>query len=117
MRRGIIALALLLSAAVSANAQETYTARNADRDFIRGKELYVEGKYGASKAYLTKYIGENGDKDTPQLQFARYYLACNSFYLKDKDAPEILAAYLDDYPYSPMRGRVCYMIGRLCYEK
>lgn len=117
MRRGIIALALLLSAAVSANAQETYTARNADRDFIRGKELYVEGKYGASKAYLTKYIGENGDKDTPQLQFARYYLACNSFYLKDKDAPEILTAYLDDYPYSPMRGRVCYMIGRLCYEK
>lgn len=116
MKRSIIVIFLITLSFNILNSQITQNHDYNNRDFEMAKELYFEKQYSISYDYFQKILR------TPQLESdlkeeTRYYIAANSYYLKRSDALDVLESYLEEYPYSPMRSKVNYMIGRIYYEK
>lgn len=115
MKKLILTLAILLSFGCL-SAQETAIHFNEDYLFHQGKTLYEQRKFAASTQYFEKFLKTNTNKNNSLSQEAAYYIACNAYELKQKNALVTLQEYLKEYPYSPMRERVAYMIGRSYYE-
>jgi len=115
MKKLILSLAILLSYSCL-SAQETAVNLNEDRLFYEGKTLFEQHKYAASTQYFEKYLDATTNKNNSLSQEASYYIVCNAYELKQKNALSLLQDYLKKYPYSPMRERVAYMIGRTYYE-
>ena len=115
MKKLIFTLAILLSYSCL-SAQETAVNLNEDYLFYQGKTLFEQQKYAASTQYFEKYREASANKNSSLNQEAAYYIASNAYELKQKNALSLLQDYLQIYPYSPMRERVAYMIGRTYYE-
>lgn len=115
MKKMILVIAVSLMCGM-AFAQETETRLSEDRLFYEGKTLFEQRKFAVSTRYFEKYIKEASNKNNSMTQEAAYYIVCNAYELKSKDAIKILKNYLDEYPYAPMRERVAYMIGRTYFE-
>ena len=115
MKKLIFTLAILLSYGCL-SAQETAINLNEDYLFYQGKTLFEQRNFAASTQYFEKFLDANTNKNNSLSQEAAYYIACNAYELKQKNALTLLQEYLKAYPYSPMRERVAYMIGRSYYE-
>ncbi len=115
MKKLVICLVMLL-AYNHIGAQETAIRDNEDRLFYEGRTLFEQQKFGASTESFRKFCETTDNKNSGMVAEARYYMACNAFKLKQKNAVEVLKKYLEDYPYAPMREQVAYMIGRCYFE-
>lgn len=112
----VIVLAMITCIQSGITAQRSNTGNNSETDFAKGKELYMQQHYAISKKWFEKYLHKWTDNEELK-QEAEYYIALNSYRIKDKDAMQQLKNYLINYPYTPMKDQINYLIGRLYYEK
>ena len=116
MKRSIIFFLIITLSISVLHSQVKQDHSYCNRDFDIAKELFFEKQYSVSYDYFQRVL------QTPQLEAdvkaeAEYYIAANSYYLKRSDALDVLETYLEKYPYTPMRSKVYYMVGRLYYDK
>ena len=116
MKRSIIFFLIITLSISALHSQVKQDHSYCNRDFDIAKELFFEKQYSVSYDYFQRVL------QTPQLEAdvkaeAEYYIAANSYYLKRSDALDVLETYLEKYPYTPMRSKVYYMVGRLYYDK
>ena len=111
MKKLIISLALFVSCGYVL-AQETAIRNNDDHLFYEGRTLFEQRKFGASTKKFEQFCATAANKNSGLYADAQYYIACNAYELKRKDAVVTLKNYLNNYPYAPMREHVAYMIDR-----
>ena len=98
-------------------AQETTLSQTENLLFEDGKSLYDQKKYEASTKTFEQYMKLCTNKQSGKYQEAAYFICCNAYEMKKKEAAQQLKDYLILYPYAPQRTQVYYMLGRLAYEK
>src|SRR5574344_454824 len=98
-------------------AQETYVVSNEEVLFQKGKNCFDERKFGASIQYFQKFLDNYSDNNAVICEKANYYIVSCQYALKEKTAIVELQNFLKEYPYSSMRNRVTFMIGRSYYEE
>ena len=102
----------------SASAQESRAENNPDYNFQQGRLLFDQKQYAISTQYFTKYLEEQKENKVCELcQEAEYYIAVSAYKLKDKKATSLLEAYIEEYPYSPMRSYITFLIGHSYYNR
>lgn len=97
-------------------AQETRIYNSPEYNFNQGQELFIQHFYAASSKYFKAYKAQP-DARPELIMEAEYYIAANSFNLRDSKAIELLKDFLATYPYSPKADKVQYMTGMCYYEK
>lgn len=95
-------------------AQQTGIYTNSERKLEEGTTLYYQQHYAASQNMLMQYIASQGAQDIEKAQF---FLASNSFELRQNDAQQLLDRYLLAYPYTTYSSEVHFMLGTLLIEK
>ena len=117
MKKILLFIALAL---ITANtfAQESRANANSDYDFQQGRLLFDQKQYAVSSQYFTNYLNKQNGKEVCELcQEAEYYIAISAYKLRDKDATDILEAYLEKYPNTPMSSYVNFLIGHSYYDR
>ena len=68
---------------------------------------------------INKYaVEQQNNKEVCELcQEAEYYIAISAYKLRDKNATDILEAYIEKYPYTPMRSYINFLIGHSYYDR
>ncbi len=114
-----IIITILISACCICNnfAQETYANKTNRHLLDQGIELHKQKKYAVSSERLKKFISTTSLLEKQLLQEANYYIVCNAYEARNKEAMDILNSYSQIYPYSPMISRVYFMLGKLYYDK
>ena len=103
---------------ININAQESRAEYNPDYNFQQGRKLFDQKQYAVSSQYFTYYLNQQNDKEVCELcQEAEYYIAINAYKLRDKNTTDILEAYLEKYPYTPMRSYINFLIGHSYYDR
>ena len=111
-------LATMFILCININAQESRAEYNPDYNFQQGRKLFDQKQYAVSSQYFTYYLNQQNDKEVCELcQEAEYYIAINAYKLRDKNATDILEAYLEKYPYTPMRSYINFLIGHSYYDR
>lgn len=111
---------ILLTLGLLAAFQLTYAQRTAqfispDRLFTEGKELFLKNNYSGCIDKLTSY---KSHADNPELIQEAEYMIVYSIYMQGReDSPELLKSYLEDYPDTPHRDRLFFMIGSTHFGK
>ena len=117
MRKTIL-LSILLTLLLSPlGAQENTLSKSESQLFEDGVVLHGQKKFEASTKVLKTFMQLCENKQSGKYQEAAYYVCCNAYEMKHKDAAQELKDYLNLYPYAPQRTEVYYMLGRLAYEK
>ena len=118
MRKIIFFISLAFISASNIMAQESRAENNADYDFQQGRKLFDQKQYAISSQYFTDYLNQQKSKDMCELcQEAEYYIAVSAYKLRDKNATDILEAYIEKYPYTPMRSYINFLIGHSYYDR
>jgi len=116
--RKIIVLSLLISMwAGSVSSQHTLIYTHPDVLFNQGKELFTQRKYAASFRNFEEFLQTTVPTQAGQRQEAEYYMAANSYELRQDDAPLRLRNYVFQHPYTPFSDQTNVMLGMLEYEK
>ena len=111
MRKIIFFISLAFISASNIMAQESRAENNADYDFQQGRKLFDQKQYAISSQYFTDYLNQQKSKDMCELcQEEEYYIAVSAYKLRDKNATDILEAYIEKYPYTPMRSYINFLI-------
>ena len=111
-------LATMFILCININAQESRAEYNPDYNFQQGRKLFDQKQYAVSSQYFTYYLNQQNDKEVCELcQEAEYYIAINAYKLRDKNTTDILEAYLEKYPYTPMRSYINFLIGHSYYDR
>lgn len=111
-------LATMFILCININAQESRAEYNPDYNFQQGRKLFDQKQYAVSSQYFTYYLNQQNGKEVCELcQEAEYYIAINAYKLRDKNATDILEAYLEKYPYTPMRSYINFLIGHSYYDR
>lgn len=97
-------------------SQQSQIEMGKDKLYQKGKELYAQRKYAASISCFEKFLQDADTDNKSIVQDAEYYVAINSYALKQNRAQLLLEDYIKKNPYSPYRSRVCFMLGRIRYE-
>lgn len=117
-RYSLIATTLLCILCINVKAQESRANANPNYDFQQGRLLFDQKQYAVSSQYFTKYIEQQNNKEICELcQEAEYYIAISAYKLRDKNATDILEAYIEKYPYTPMRSYINFLIGHSYYDR
>ena len=117
MKKILLFITLALMTANSF-AQESRANANSDYDFQQGRLLFDQKQYAVSSQYFTNYLTKQNGKEVCELcQEAEYYIAISAYKLRDKDATDILEAYLEKYPNTPMSSYVNFLIGHSYYDR
>ena len=91
----LLATIFLCALCINTNAQESRTNANHDYDFQQGRILFDQKQYAVSSQYFTNYLNQQNGKEVCELcQEAEYYIAINAYKLRDKNATDILEAYI-----------------------
>lgn len=102
-------------------SQNSKTTQDSNELIEKAKVLYHQKDYAASQSVLNDFIKLAQTKADADYQVfyqeALYYQSANAYELKKKNAKELLAQYAKKYPQTPHTSEVCYMLGRLSYEK
>ena len=117
MKKILLFIALAL---ITANtfAQESRANANSDYDFQQGRLLFDQKQYAVSSQYFMNYLNQQNGKEVCELcQEAEYYVAISAYKLRDKDATDILEAYLEKYPNTPMFSYINFLIGHSYYDR
>ena len=102
----------------SLSAQESRANANSDYDFQQGRLLFDQKQYAVSSQYFMNYLNQQNGKEVCELcQEAEYYVAISAYKLRDKDATDILEAYLEKYPNTPMFSYINFLIGHSYYDR
>ncbi|MDR1680087.1 MAG: tetratricopeptide repeat protein [Prevotellaceae bacterium] len=117
MKKTISFLCLLLIGIAQVQAQETYTYSNPNRDFFDGKDLFVQQKYTAALSSFERFVKKRHAAEPELLQEAAYYEAAIAYQLRNENASQLLAEYLEKYPHTLFEDRVYYMQGNLAFEQ
>ena len=118
MRKIIIFISLALISAGNMMAQESRAENNLNYDFQQGRKLFDQKQYAVSSQYFTNYLNQQNGKELCELcQEAEYYIAISAYKLRDKNATDILEAYIEKYPYTPMRSYINFLIGHSYYDR
>ncbi len=111
-------LATMFILCININAQESRAEYNPDYNFQQGRKLFDQKQYAVSSQYFTYYLNQQNGKEVCELcQEAEYYIAINAYKLRDKNTTDILEAYLEKYPYTPMRSYINFLIGHSYYDR
>ncbi|MDR0830848.1 MAG: tetratricopeptide repeat protein [Prevotellaceae bacterium] len=110
-----ICLCSLFFVLCSVFAQETQIRSNENHDFVDGKTLFFQQKYGAAKIAFEQFL-LSANQNLGIYAEAKYYVASCAYELKEPDADDILKEFLGNYPYFPMNYRVNFMLGRIYFE-
>ena len=99
------------------SAQESRAENNPNYDFQQGRLLFDQKQYAVSSQYFSQYLAQQTNQDLCELcQEAEYYIAVSAYKLKNKNTVDILEAYLEKYPYTPMRSYINFLIGHTYYS-
>lgn len=117
MNKRIVAIVISGLLALSGlSAQETRAVNTPEYRFNQGRTLFDQGHHAASRKYFSDYVAQR-DADSSLVMEAKYYIALNSYYLKEPQAVDLLKAHLLQYPYSPKADKINYLTGRCYYDK
>jgi tetratricopeptide (TPR) repeat protein len=81
-----------------------------------GLDLFEKEKYGAAQHYFEK-AAQHSDKNSLVRTDAEYYAALCAVELFNKDAEDLLIAFIHAHPESPHVRMACYNLGRYKYRK
>ena len=99
----LLATIFLCTLCINLKAQESRANANPDYNFQQGRLLFDQKQYAVSSQYFTEYIEQQNSKEICELcQEAEYYIAISAYKLRDKNATDILEAYIEKYPNTPM---------------
>lgn len=116
MKRLYITALTSIVITLAAMAQESAIISTPAYNFNQGHTLFDQRHYGASKKYFEEYLAQP-DADINLISEAEYYIALNSYYLRERQAGDLLKHYIIKYPYSSHADKVNYLIGMYHYEK
>ncbi len=116
MKKIILFLSVNIIAISAVFSQQSQIEAGDNNLYLAGKELYAQRKYAASISCFEKFLQETDNDNKGIIQDAEYYVAINSYSLKQNRAQLLLEDYIKRNPNSPYRSRVCFMLGRIRYE-
>ena len=117
-RYSLLTTTFLCALCINSFAQESRANTNPDYDFQQGRILFDQKQYAVSSQYFTNYLNQQNGKEVCELcQEAEYYIAINAYKLRDKNVTDILEAYIEKYPYSPMRSYINFLLGHSYYDR
>ena len=117
-RYSLLATIILYALCINSSAQESRANDNPNYNFQQGRILFDQKQYAVSSQYFTNYLNQQNGKEVCELcQEAEYYIAINAYKLRDKNATDILEAYIEKYPYSPMRSYINFLLGHSYYDR
>lgn len=117
MKKKIVLGLLMNLISVGGWAQHTQIFTNPSARFNQGKELFTERKYAASYRCFEEFLKSPDSNQAGQIEEAEYYLAANSFELRQIDAAVLLKNILFVHPYTPFSDQTNDMLGLLESEK
>lgn len=109
----LCAAVMLGAGAVQAQHAASYSAGEA---YEKGKSLFMAGNYGAARNELEKGL-RNGTLPHELAGEAEYMIVCSSFKLGDEGIYGRLQQFLRDYPDTPHKGRIAYMMGADAFRR
>ncbi len=113
----ITALVLVFSCVVSfVHAQKTLSLTHPDMDFLRAKELYERGKYGAAMNRFDVYLGGKENTSLLWKEEAAYLKALCAVELFNDDAQYQLYSFIKNNPESSMLNQATFAMGKLAYR-
>ncbi len=115
--RKYIFFALITLFCVNLSAQKSYINNSYRALLDKGITLHRQEKFAVSTKCIEDFIATLTPDKNHLLQEAEYYIACNAYQSKAKDAFIKLKNYCQNYPYSPSISRVYFMLGKLYYDK
>ena len=113
MRKIIIINLLFITCLVSIFAQQSQVFLHPDVQFIKGKELFAQGKFAASYPCFTEFLKTADTEQAGQLEEAEFYLAANAYELHQKNAMDLLKVLLLKYPNTVFADEVNCILGRM----
>lgn len=116
MMRKLIFSMLLLAVITQIQSQQSSVYTHPDRFFEEGKDLFQQGKYAASYRKFEDFLQNNNRSTTGQIHDASFYIAANSFELRQKNADVLLGDFLRNYPYTPYADQIRFMQGMLRFD-
>lgn len=116
MMRKLIFSMLLLAVITQIQSQQSSVYTHPDRLFEEGKDLFQQGKYAASYRKFEDFLQNNNRSTTGQIHDASFYIAANSFELRQKNADVLLGDFLRNYPYTPYADQIRFMQGMLRFD-
>jgi len=94
-------------------AQHSQIYTNSDAQFIKGKELFTQGKFAASYPCFAEFLKVADTEQAGQLEEAEFYLAANAYELHQQNAANLLKQFLNKYPNTVFADEVNYRLGRM----
>ena len=113
MRKIIIINLLFITCLVNGFAQHGQVFTNPDAQFIKGKELFAQGKFAASYPCFTEFLKNVDKEQAGQLEEAEFYLTANAYELHQQNAANLLKEFLTKYPNTVFADEVNYRLGRM----
>ncbi len=93
-------------------AQQSKPITSPENLYREARELFTGKNYAASIPLLRQYVNH---PQTTHRQEAAYMLACTAYEVQEKDAADLLQAYLDTYPDTPYANRIYGLIASCAF--
>ncbi len=113
MRKIIIINLLFITCLVTGFAQHGQVFTHPDAQFIKGKELFAQGKFAASYPCFVEFLKNAEIEQAGQLEEAEFYFAANAYELHQQNAANLLKVFLTKYPNTVFADEVNYRLGRM----
>ncbi len=115
----IITLLISLLAIVPSKifAQHTTYSNAENTTFRSALELYEQNNFGSAIAEFEKFMKEHPDKNNALYEDANYYTTMSAIELRTKDAENMVARFVADFPSSAWLPSVNFELGNIYYKE
>jgi len=93
--------------------QQSQVFTHSDITFLKGKELFNQGKYAASYSYFVDCLKKTDPAQAGLQEETEYYLAANAYELKQQNAANLLKDFIYKYPLTVFADEVNSRLGRM----
>lgn len=112
-----LALGVIFMMSLLTYAQHTLIYTHENRLFDLGKEFFHQHQYSASLRSFESFLKQAEPTQAGQIHEAKYYIAANSFELRQAHALKLLQDFISSHPYTTFSNQVHLMAGILWYEQ
>ena len=115
MKKILLLLGIITAGLQFIHAQQSVKNELPDRYYNEGKELYYDKNYTGAIHSLNEFIKRSAD--TEQSIEANYMIVTASFLNGSKKAGAEMKDFLDSYPETYHRNRLCFYIGSFHFDR
>jgi TolA-binding protein len=112
-----VSMLVMLIICTVVTAQHTFYNTADDREYLKGIELYQNGKYSAAQQIFDKYASDHAGDNSDQLSNCDFYAAICAVKLFNNDAESRIVKFLDENPENPHRNEAMFNLAGYFYQR